>query len=151
MAGGLPYGGISANITHFLSAWARRTRSGRVYTNEAGVITETDPDTVRGIDVAYFSYRRVPRGKEPKGFSRTPPELAVEIVGQAQGWNKMLEKAGEYLRMGVDRVGIVDPQTRRVHILRPDAEPQIFGERQTISDPAILPGFRCRVRDFFRA
>ena len=59
---------------------------------------------------AYFSYRRLPRVKEPQGFARTPPELAVEVVGKGQGWPKMLEKAGEYFAMGVDCVWIVDPR-----------------------------------------
>lgn len=149
MAGGLGHGGISANIAILLGVWARRTKRGRVYTNDAGVVTATNPDTVRGIDVAYFSYKRLPKGRAPEGFSRTPPELAVEIVGKGQGWSKMVEKAGEYLQMGVDRVWIVDPKKRRVHVLRPDDEPAIFSEKQIISDEKVLPGFRCRVRDFF--
>jgi Putative restriction endonuclease len=35
---------------------------GRVMSNDSGVITERDPDTVRGADVAYYSYARLPRG-----------------------------------------------------------------------------------------
>jgi len=147
--GGLPHSNVSANITVLLGMWARRTRLGRVFTNEAGLITESDPDTVRGVDLAYYSYRRLPKGREPQGFSIVPPELAVEVVGKGQGWRKMVEKAGEYLRMGVDRVWVVDPRTQRVHVFKADDEPTIVSERQTLSDRAILPGFRCRVREFF--
>ena len=35
---------------------------GRVVCNDAGVVTERDPDTVRGPDVAFYSYDRAPRG-----------------------------------------------------------------------------------------
>ncbi len=150
--GGPEHSEITANVTILLGIWARRTRRGRIWTAEAGIVTATDPDTVRGVDVVYYSYRRLPRGRKlPPGFSRIPPELAVEIIGKGQGWRKMVEKAGEYLRMGVDRVWIVDPSTRRVHVLRPDAEPTILDMDDTISDPQILPGFRSKVRAFFES
>src|SRR5690242_13958204 len=35
---------------------------GRVMTNDSGVLTERGPDTVRGADVCYYSYARLPRG-----------------------------------------------------------------------------------------
>ena len=116
---------------------------------EAGLLTESEPDTVRGMDVAFVSYKRLPKGRESMSFSKVPPELAVEIVGQKQGWPEMLRKAGEYLHVGVDRVWIIDPATRRLHVIRPDHEPQILEESALVQDAAILPGFRCRVRDFF--
>src|SRR5438105_10779732 len=84
-AGGWFHSIICTNIVVLLSNWARKTRRGRVLSNEMGLFTEQDPDTVRGVDVAYFSYRRLPRGKAPQGFARTPPELAVEVVGKGQG------------------------------------------------------------------
>jgi Uma2 family endonuclease len=147
--GSLGHSGISANVAILLGMWARRTAHGRVYTNEAGVVTESDPDTVRGVDVAYFSFKRLPRGRQPSGFARVPPNLAVEIIGKGQGWKKMVEKAGEYLRMGVDRVWIIDPKKRSVCVLRPDSEPVILTGGQTVADPRILPGFRCKIREFF--
>lgn len=149
MAGGEIHSLITANVAIELGVWAKRTRKGRVLTGEAGLWTERDPDTVRGIDVAYFSFKRLPRGKESSGFAKVPPELAVEIIGEKQGWPELLEKAGEYLRMGVDRVWIIDPQASTLHVLRRDAAPKVFAESSIIRDVEILPGFRCRVRDFF--
>lgn len=46
-------------------------------------------------DGEYFSFERVPRGKELKFFAEVAPTLAVEIVGKGQGWKKMTEKAAE--------------------------------------------------------
>lgn len=147
---GLPHSEITATVTLLLGTWARRYGAGRVFTGEAGIITHTDPDTVRGIDVAYFSFKRLPRGRESQGFTRIPPELAVEIIGKGQGWKKMVEKTGEYPAIGVDRVWVIDPQTRRPHIFRADAEPRSLGERDTLTDPDILPKFRHRVREIFK-
>ncbi len=147
--GGFEHGQISGSVAGLLSAWARRTRSGRVLTNEAGLITERRPDTVRGADVVYYSYRRVARGRGPKGFADVPPELVVEIVGKGQGWRAMVQKAGEYLRMGVDRVWVIDPKKRSLHVFRSDAPPSELGAGDRIRDAEMLPKFSCRVSDFF--
>lgn len=148
-AGGWGHSAICVNITSILRDWARRSKRGRVLGNEAGVVTQRDPDTVRGVDAAYISYKRLPKGKEPAGFTTVPPNLVVEVVGKGQSWKKMLEKASEYFRMGVDRVWIVDPRTETVHVLRPDAEPLRLTVQDTIRNDDVLPGFGCRVAEFF--
>jgi Uma2 family endonuclease len=147
--GGLSHSFVSMNVGGLLWQWARKTKQGRVFTNEAGLVVETDPDSVRGADVAYYSYERMPRNISPEGFGATPPNLVVEVVGRGQGWREMVAKAGGYLRMGVDRVWIVDPCTRRVQVFRPDAEPVILAEADTLTDEDVLPGFSCAVREFF--
>lgn len=146
-AGGWKHSSLCAQIAGILREWARLSGKGRVLTGEAGVITSRDPDTVRGIDVAYFSFERVPRGKEPESFSEVAPTLAVEIVGKGQGWKKMTEKAAEYLRMGADRVWIIDPKRNTLHVFTADQPPREYGEKDTIENDAVLPGFVCRVGD----
>ncbi|MCH8805617.1 MAG: Uma2 family endonuclease [Planctomycetes bacterium] len=146
---GFDHGRICANVTFLLEAWARRRESGRVLAGEAGILTESDPDSVRGADVAYISYERLPRGSEPSGFVTTPPELAVEIVGKGKTWKDLNVKVGEYLRMGVDRVWVIDPTTRRVHVFRPDAEPTVLSENDTMADEPSLPGFACGIAELF--
>jgi Uma2 family endonuclease len=147
--GGFEHSQISGSVAGLLGGWARKTRSGRILTNEAGLITERGPDTVRGADVAYYSYRRLPRGREPTGFVDVPPELVVEIVGKGQGWRAMMEKAAEYLRMGVDRVWVIDPRKRSLHVFRPDAPPEKLDTKRRLKDADILPKFSCRVSEFF--
>ena len=150
MPGGLLHSQISGQAYYALQTWARQTRLGRAYTNETGLITGRDPDTVRGADVAYFSFRRLPAGRQPTGFSDVPPELVVEVVGKGQGWDAMLEKAGEYLTMGVSRVWVLDPPSETLHILRRDARPVELSGDAVVSDEAVLPGFSCRVSEFFQ-
>lgn len=148
--GGVRHSEITGRVFLQLAQWARATGNGRALTGEAGVKVESDPDTVRGADVAYISFDRLPRAQTPTGFCTVAPELVVEVIGKGQGWREMVEKAGEYLQMGVDRVWVIDPDTRRVHILRSDHEPVALGEDETVVDEAILPGFTCRVAEFFR-
>lgn len=149
--GGFDHSETVNNAAYYLTQWAKRTRLGRVVSNEAGVVTEVNPDTVRGADVAYVSYARLARHESPGGFMRVAPNLIVEVVGKRQGWKKVLEKAAEYMRMGTDRVWVVNPKTRTLVVLRPDQEPVTYSAEDTITDPLVLPRFRCRVARFFES
>jgi Uma2 family endonuclease len=80
--GGFQHSRVAYKIGYLLGRWAEESQRGRLLTAEAGIIVETDPDTVRGADVAYFSYQRLPRGQEPDGFCNVPPELVVEVLGK---------------------------------------------------------------------
>src|SRR5947209_15752851 len=48
---------------------------GQVVCNDSGVVTERDLDTIRGADVAYFSYQRAPKGPLPEGYLAVVPEV----------------------------------------------------------------------------
>src|SRR5205085_2577926 len=113
------------------------------------IITQRRPDSVRGADVAYYSFKRLPRGKRPSGFFSVAPDLAVEVIGIGKGWDAALKKASEYLSAGAVRVWILDPRGRTLHVLSSDAPPRQLTHRDTIRDAAVLPGFSCRVAEFF--
>lgn len=147
--GGMNHSGFAANVAILLGQWAKSSKSGRIWTNEAGIVVERDPDTVRGADVAYISYSRLAKGISSDSFSNVPPELVVEILGKGQGWTEILEKVGEYLAMGVDRIWVLDRETQRVHVYRPDHEPIMLNRNDVMEDAAVLPGFSCKVAEFF--
>ena len=76
---GFDHGAICAKIAFHLGAYLAQHDLGRVVTNDSGVITERDPDSVRGTDVAFYSYSRVPKGlRRPRGYPKAPPELVFE-------------------------------------------------------------------------
>lgn len=147
--GGMEHSSVSGRIGGMLWAWTKRSGAGRVLTNEAGLITERDPDTVRGADIAYYSYARLPKGKLPAGFSSIPPELIVEVLGPRQSWTDAMQKIGEYLRMGVERIWVADPASRSVHVFRADAPPAQFVGDGELREEHVLPGFVCRVSELF--
>lgn len=149
VAGGGFHGMVSTNVTRLLATWAKRSRRGRVLSNEAGVITERTPGTVRGADCIYISFGRLPRGKLTDEFLEVPPELVVEVAGKGQSWGRLQDKAGEYLRMGVDRVWVLDPKARTLHVFSSDAPPRQYKRNEMVEDENVLPGFTCRVNEFF--
>src|SRR5437764_14761694 len=50
---------------------------GHLTTNDSFVKTMADPDRVRGADVCFFSYERLPKGPMPSGLLEVAPHLRV--------------------------------------------------------------------------
>lgn len=147
--GGFEHSRLTFRFAYLLGRWADDNSTGRVVTNEMGVVVAQDPDTVRGADVAFYSYDRLPKTEKPSGFLDVPPTLVVEIVGQGSGWNALLEKVGEYLQMGVDLVWVFDPSSQRLHAFRKDTEPVVLDASDRIENEPCLPNFRLNIIDLF--
>ena len=143
------HGEICSRTDRIVGNFADERHTGRVVSNDAGVITERDPDSVRGADIAYYSYQRVPRGPLPQGYLSVVPELIFEVRSPGDRWNEILEKVGEYLKAGVTLVCVLDSRTESATVFRTDAPPQTFTAEQELVLPEMLPGFRVLVRRFF--
>jgi Uma2 family endonuclease len=142
------YGYWCVQMAMILDRHVRAHQLGRIVTNDGGVITERNPDTVRGADVAYYSYERVPRGPLPKGYWPAP-ELAVEVRSTDDRWKTLVKKAGEYLEACVMNVVIIEPEKQTVHVYAPDRETEILTVDQILTLPESLPGFSVPVREIF--
>ncbi len=92
---------------------------GHVLCNDSGVITERDPDTVRGADVAFYSYAKVPKGPIRRGYLDVPPDLVVEVRSPDDRWGDIVTKVDEYLQPGVGVVIVLDPDSETAHVFRP--------------------------------
>jgi Uma2 family endonuclease len=123
---------------------------GRVVSNDAGVITERNPDTVRGPDVSFYSYSRLPRGPLPEGYLDVAPEAAFEVRSPTDRRSQILAKVAELLKAGVLAVCVLDPQTETLTIYREDSEPdRVLRGYDEFSLPGLLPGLSVPVRRFF--
>ena len=142
------YGQVTAKIVYLLTSYTIKVGKGFVTCNDSGLITERDPDTVRGVDTMVFLNPK-PRKKSQSGYSVEPPDLAVEVRSPSQSWKDMMDKVVEYLRMGGRMAWVVDPKVKRVTVFTQDHEPQTFAAENELDGGEVLPGFRCRVADFF--
>ncbi len=122
---------------------------GRVLSNDSGVIVERDPDTVRGADIAYYSYARLPKGQLPAGYGPESPELVVEVRSENDRWPDIFEKVSEYLNAGVLLVIVLDPEPQAAHLFSADDSPKRLGKDEDLTLPGILDDFRVRVGRFF--
>jgi Uma2 family endonuclease len=120
---------------------------GHLVSNDSGVPTERD--TVRGVDVGFFSYERVPRGPLPDRYLDVAPELVFEVRSSSDRWVRVVAKAAEYLNAGISFVCILDPGTRTIHVYGADQPTRVFGPDQELTLPEVLGEFRAPVRAFF--
>jgi len=148
----LPYprhGEICATVTLLVGQFVRQHRLGRVIGNDSGVITERDPDTVRGPDVAYYSYARLPHGRLPARYLDVAPDLAFEVLSPSDRWSDVLAKVAEYLAAGVREVCVLDPTLEIAQIFAQDKPSLTLTAQQILTFPDTLAGFSVRVADFF--
>jgi Uma2 family endonuclease len=143
------HGYVCGTIFYVVRTFVRGNDLGRVMSNDAGVITERGPDTVRGADVSYYSYQRLPKGELPRGYLDIVPELVFEVRSQYDRWTEMLRKATEYLNAGVLVVCLVDPDRRRVMVCDKEEIPVILGNDDVLRLPLVLPGFEVPVAQLF--
>ena len=142
-----PHGSVCANICGLLFIFKRQVGWGDVVSNDSGVVLEQDPDTVRGPDIAFFAEPQA--DDEQEGYSLVPPLLAVEVLSPNDKANLLARKIADYLANGVALVWVVDPANRTVVVYRQANHPGAFFEEDEITGEEVLPGFRCKVADFF--
>jgi Uma2 family endonuclease len=97
---------------------------------------------------AWLDQQPEPRGSVLSG--KVAAELlVVEVLSPNDTQQKIHDKIGVYLRVGVPVVWVIDPHHRTVTIVRPDAEPEMVNVRQELSGEPHLPGFRVPVAQLF--
>lgn len=143
------HGFYCAEIAAVLRNFVKPRMLGRVFSNDSGVITEHDPDSMRGPDVGFYSYAKVPAGEVSEEYFDVVPDLAVEVVSFDDVWARVLEKVAEFLDAGVKIVCVADPRDQTVQIHRSDKPVQHLSHDDEITFPEVLPGFSCKAQDFF--
>lgn len=147
---GFRHGYVCGNVQYELRRLLETTKLGRVVCNDAGIVTRRRPDTVRGPDVAYFSYVRLPQDLSPAGYPDVSPELVFEVKSPSDRWDDLLAKVAEYLRVNVVAVVVLDPDEQTVQIFRREQSVQTFGVADVLELPDILLGFCIPVERLFQ-
>ena len=137
------HGRICMNVAYVLEAYARRIRRGYVTTNDSGVIIGRIRLTVRGHEIDL----RV--STMPEKWGETLPKLAVEIISPNDRADYINTKITDYLTSGVELVWVIDPEARTTTIYSRDEGPKRLTEKDKLTGGEVLPGFRCKVAEFF--
>lgn len=142
------HGFVCGNIARLLGNYAAERGSGYVCSNDAGLIVERDPDTVRGPDVTFYDDAQTADDME-RQFAIDPPLLAVEVQSPDDRVNRTVLRISQMLQLGVRLIWVVDPETRDVSVYRSGEDPYLAQESHELTGEDVLPDFRCRVADFF--
>jgi Uma2 family endonuclease len=143
------HGYVCLKAGRILGDFVDRGDIGRAFSNDSGIITERGPDTVRGADVCVYSFAQLPKGPLAAGYGPEIPELVVEVLSKNDRWRDVYEKVGEYLRVGVDLVIVLDPDPLTAHLFSADVPPRTLVSEDELILPPPFDGFRERVGRFF--
>ena len=140
---------VCSNLAFHLQLFSRQHDLGHVLTNDACIITQRGPDTVRGADVCYISYAKVSKGPLPDGYLPAQPELVVEVRSPTDRWKDILKKVVEYLDAGVMVVCVLDPTTETARIFRSDRDEEQLKNGDLVRFDDVLPGFSVPLKQLF--
>jgi Uma2 family endonuclease len=141
------HGACCSKIDRRLGNFVEANRRGTVCSNDTGFVTERGPDTVRGLDIGFWSYERLPQVTDD--YIEVAPDLAVEVLSSSDRPGQVRAKLLEYFKSGVRMVWIVDPLDRTVAVYRSPDEGRILHETATLTGEDVLPGFSCVVAELF--
>ena len=142
------HGKVCARVTTNLTVFADQHQLGHVLGNDSGVVTEHNPDTVRGPDVSFVSYAKLPAAADPE-YLTIAPDAVFEVLSPSDRWSEVLFKVSEYLQLGVLAVYVLDTDTSRVHCYFPDRPDEILNASDEFVGIGPLAGFRVPVARFF--
>jgi len=143
------HGYFCSKIDRILGNFVDERDLGRVVSNDSAVVTERSPDSVRGADIAYYSFARLPKGPFPEGYLSVSPEIVFEVRSPSDRWKEILAKVAEYLNAGVLVVGVHDEQTQTITLYRQDELPRVLRTADELTLPELHADFRVPVARFF--
>src|SRR5439155_1047091 len=143
------HGEICVKVVRIVGRFLDDNDTGRLVSNDSGVVTERNPDTVRGADVAFYPYTDVPRGPLPPGYLPVAPPLVFEVRSPGDRWRDVLAKVVEYLDGGVQVVCVLDERTQTAHVFTEEDPARVLTADEELAFPELLGDFRVRVGRFF--
>ena len=144
-----PTGGISGNreakAVAYLLNWVESQDLGEVFGPSTGFKLENG--AVRAPDAAFVAKGRLPEGWDEKEdeFLNLVPDFVIEIRSKSDSLETLKAKMEEYIAHGVRLGWLIDRKNRKVYIYRPNQEPEILDNPETVSGDPELPGFVLRM------
>jgi Uma2 family endonuclease len=117
---------------------------------DIGFKLASNPDTVRGPDIAFIKNERVP-SPGGRGFFKGAPDLVIEVLSPDDRPGETGAKIEGYLARGVSLVVVVDPDDRTATMFRPKvAKMTLTSETDVLDLSDVIAGFRCQLREIFQ-
>lgn len=110
------------------------------------------PSLVRKPDVSLIHLNRLTLAQATEeGHCPVAPDFVVEVISPNDLVYEVDRKTREFLEAGVRLVWVVNPEERTVEIHRPTGVGAILRHQDEITGEDVIPGFRCKVEEFFIA
>jgi len=139
---------LAGILLHWLHTYLDQHRIG-VATGPDGM-TRLFGDTVRGPDVAFVAWARMPSGRIPKEpVPDLVPNFVIEVLSIGNTYGEMSRKRREYFHAGVELLWMVDHRSRTVTVFRTPQDATVLSEGQNLDGGNVLPGWQVDIADLF--
>jgi Uma2 family endonuclease len=143
------HGKQTMRLSWRLAQYVESNNLGVVYAAETGFKLASNPDTVRGADIAFVSKQRLAGIDSVEGFFPGAPDLAVEVISPGDTYTEVEEKVAEYLESGTLLVWIVNPRRKTVTVYRAMNDITVLTDKDILDGGEVIRGFNCKVSDIF--
>ena len=140
-------GGRNAALTAQLYFWAKQNGTGKSFDSNTGF--ELPNGAIRSPDAAWMTLAKwngVPL-QERQRFARVCPDFVIELRSKSDRLNLLEDKLREYTAQGARLGFLIDPVENKVHVYRPNTQPQILEKPGTISGEPEMPGLLLDLAD----
>ena len=139
---------IAAALIGLIQPFVKAKNLGLV-TGEQGFMRLTG-GRVRGPDVAFVAWDRLPDGREPREpVPDLAPTLAIEVISPGNTKREMDDKLADYFRAGVELVWYVYPDRKQVEVFSDPESKTVLGQGDVLDGGAVLPGFSLLLAELF--
>ncbi|HEY1065308.1 MAG TPA: Uma2 family endonuclease, partial [Pirellulales bacterium] len=145
---GQEHGLVVMLVGYHLNAFVLPRRLGSVLGADFGIVTERNPDTVRGPDVAFYPAGPDPREFRARGYPSRPPLVVFEIRSPTDRTGELLAKVGELLTAGVEMVVCLDPARRIATVFSSEDDGRRFERGDVLPLPEPLSELRLTVNEW---
>jgi Uma2 family endonuclease len=139
---------LAGILLHWLHSYLDTHRLG-VATGADGM-TRLFGDTVRGPDVAFVAWDRMPHGQIPTDpIPDLVPNFVIEVLSTSNTYAEMSRKRREYFHAGVQLLWMVDHRNRTVTVFRTALDATVYSEDKIIDGGEVLPGWQVNIAELF--
>lgn len=124
--------------------------------NPLGVVTGPDgltqlfEGTVRGPDVAFVSWERLPKEGLPQApIPQLVPDFVIEVLSVSNTTSEMSRKRREYFQAGVRLLWMIDIRERSITVYHSANDFQVLGEGEILDAAPVLPGWQINTAELF--
>ena len=140
---------LAAIILHWLQDYLDEHPIG-VATGADGM-TRLFGDTVRGPDVAFVHWDRLPNGQLPvEPIPELVPNFVVEVLSISNTYAEMSRKRREYFQAGVELIWMVHPRERTLTYYADPLRPVTLREGECLTVQSVLPGWEIDTGELFK-
>ncbi len=138
-------GNRNFNLATQLGAWTEQDGTGVGFDSSAGFTLPNG--ATRSPDAAWIRRERwqALTAEQQASFAPLCPDFVVELRSASDSLTGLEAKMQEYIANGAQLGWLIDRKHRVIHVYRPNRDPELLHQPETVSGDPELPGFVLRL------